>query len=289
MIPLHASALLSAAPLGAAPLTGLGDTFQQTVLSGSMLLAIPVALLAGLISFASPCVLPLVPGYLGYVTGMAGAAPAGPAGPAGRRGAAARGRGLAGIGRSRMLAGVGLFIAGFTLVFVLFGVLAGTLGAALAQWSDVLTRVLGVVVVLMGLAFIGWLPFAQTERRLHVAPRAGLWGAPVLGIVFGLGWAPCIGPTLVAVYALALDEASAGRGALLSVAYCVGLGLPFLLIALGFERSAGALAFLRRHRVTLMRVGGGLLVIVGLALVSGLWGVWTQSLQGLIGGFETVV
>ncbi|MBO1752445.1 cytochrome c biogenesis protein CcdA [Actinotalea sp. BY-33] len=242
-----------------------------------MLLAIPFALIAGLVSFASPCVLPLVPGYLGYVTGMAGGARPGSPG------------GLAAVGRWRMLAGVGLFVAGFTVVFVLFGVLAGSLGAAVNQWSDVLTRVLGLVVVLMGLVFLGWIPFAQRERRLHLAPTAGLWGAPVLGVVFGLGWAPCIGPTLVAVYTLALDEASAGRGAVLSVAYCVGLGLPFLLIALGFERSAGALGFLRRHRVTIMRIGGGVLVLVGLALVSGIWGAWTQSLQGLIGGFRTVV
>ncbi|WP_250448468.1 cytochrome c biogenesis CcdA family protein, partial [Actinotalea sp. C106] len=213
---------------------------------------------------------------------------ASPAPHAAAQPAAAPGR-LADVGRWRMLAGVGLFVAGFTVVFVLFGVLAGSLGAAVNEWSDVLTRVLGLVVVLMGLVFLGWIPFAQRERRLHLAPTAGLWGAPVLGVVFGLGWAPCIGPTLVAVYTLALDEASAGRGAVLSVAYCVGLGLPFLLIALGFERSAGALGFLRRHRVAIMRVGGGVLVLVGLALVSGIWGAWTQSLQGLIGGFRTVV
>ncbi|NTW41855.1 MAG: cytochrome c biogenesis protein CcdA, partial [Cellulomonadaceae bacterium] len=154
---------------------------------------------------------------------------------------------------------------------------------------DVLTRVLGVVVVLMGLVFVGWVPFAQTERRLHVAPTAGLWGAPVLGVVFGLGWAPCIGPTLVAVYTLALDQASAGRGAVLSIAYCVGLGLPFVLIALGLESSTRAMGFLRRHRVAVMRIGGAVLVVVGLALVTGLWGTWTQGLQGLIGGFEPVV
>ncbi|WP_199425010.1 cytochrome c biogenesis CcdA family protein [Actinotalea solisilvae] len=272
----------------------MGDV-TGTVLGGSMLLAVPIAVLAGLVSFASPCVLPLVPGYLGYVTGMAGASRA--SGPADGTGGAPGAAGavatapprLADVRRGRLLAGVGLFVAGFTLVFVLFGVLAGTLGAALAQWSDVVTRVLGVVVVLMGLAFLGWLPFGQRERRLHLAPRAGLWGAPLLGVVFGLGWAPCIGPTLVAVYTLALDGASAGRGAVLSVAYCVGLGLPFLLVALGLERSQRALGFLRRHRVVVMRVGGGVLVAVGLALVTGLWGVWTQSLQGLVGGFETVL
>ncbi len=276
--------------------TVLADV-TDTVLGGSMLLAVPLAVLAGLVSFASPCVLPLVPGYLGYVTGMAGASRS--AGAAGPRTAVAAAQGgaatatatptLADVGRGRLLAGVGLFVAGFTLVFVLFGVLAGSLGAALVQWSDVVTRVLGVVVVLMGLAFLGWLPLGQTERRLHVAPRAGLWGAPLLGVVFGLGWAPCIGPTLVAVYTLALDGASAGRGAVLSVAYCLGLGLPFLLVALGLERSRRALAFLRRHRVAVMRIGGGVLVAVGLALVTGLWGAWTQSLQGLVGGFETVL
>ncbi|WP_043604025.1 cytochrome c biogenesis CcdA family protein [Cellulomonas carbonis] len=256
-----------------------------------MLLAVPFAVLAGLVSFASPCVLPLVPGYLGYVSGMAGS---GADARRGRRGAdGARVPGgvatLSSVARGRVLAGVALFVAGFTVVFVLFGVLAGSLGGLVAQWSDPITRVLGVVVVLMGLVFLGWVPFAQRERRIHLAPTAGLWGAPLLGVVFGLGWAPCIGPTLVAVYTLALDEASAGRGAVLSVAYCLGLGLPFLLIALSLDRSARALRLLRERRVLVMRIGGAVLVVVGLALVSGLWSLWTQSLQGLVGGFETVV
>ena len=288
---------------------GIGEVFGTTVLDGSMLAAVPLAVLAGLVSFASPCVLPLVPGYLGYVSGMAGARAAGAAptgsasagGPPGGLLVAGAGTGAGGtitrpapaslreVGRARMLLGVGLFVAGFTVVFVTFGVLAGSVGAALVQSSDTLSRWLGVVVVLMGLVFVGWVPFAQRERRLHLAPVAGLWGAPLLGVVFGLGWAPCIGPTLVAVYTLALDEASAGRGAVLSVAYCLGLGLPFLLIALGFERSTRALGFLRRHRVAVMRAGGILLVLVGLALVTGVWGWWTQSLQGLIGGFVPVV
>ncbi len=256
--------------------SGIGGSVQETVLSGSMLLALPLAVLAGLVSFASPCVLPLVPGYLGYVTGMAGSSAGGPTR-------------LAQVARSRMLTGVALFIAGFTLVFVLLGVLAGSVGSALVRYSDPITRVLGLVVVLMGLAFAGWVPFAQRERRFHVSPRAGVWGAPLLGVVFGLGWAPCIGPTLVAVYTLALDQASAARGAILSVAYCLGLGLPFLLIALGLERSARLLGVLRRHPVAIMRTGGIVLVLVGLALVTGLWGTWTQSIQGLIGGFEPVV
>lgn len=275
----------TALPLAVLPLAGLGDTFADTVLGGSMLLAVPVAVIAGLVSFASPCVLPLVPGYLGYVTGMSATATTSGHGHRGGAGP----RSLRDVPRRRMLLGVALFILGFTVVFVAFGVLAGSLGTVVARWSDVISRVLGVVVVLMGLVFVGWMPFAQRERRLRLAPTAGVWGAPLLGVVFGLGWAPCIGPTLVAVYTLALDEASALRGATLSVAYCVGLGLPFLLIALGFERSARALTVLRNHRVAVMRTGGVVLVLVGLALVTGLWGAWTQSLQGLIGGFETVV
>lgn len=266
----------------------LGNTFGTAAFSGSMLLAVPVALIAGLVSFASPCVLPLVPGYLGYLGGMTGAA-LGQAG-SGRAGAAGgAGRGTARPGRRRLLLGVGLFVAGFTVVFVALGTLAGSLGAVLGRWEDPMSRVLGVVVILMGVAFMGFIPFLQQDRRVRVSPTAGLWGAPVLGIVFGLGWAPCIGPTLAAVIALSLDGGSAGRGALLSVAYCAGLGLPFVLLALGLQRSARVLGFVRRHRLAIMRIGGAMLIVIGLALVTGLWGAWTQSLQGLIGGFEPVV
>jgi cytochrome c-type biogenesis protein len=271
----------------------IGATFAQAAFSGSMLLAVPVAAVAGFVAFASPCVLPLVPGYLGYLGGMSGATLAGSS----RRratpsdGGAApvtalhpdeAGRSSADVGRTRLLAGVGLFVAGFTVVFVLLGVLAGSVGGVLKDWQDPLTRVLGVVVVLMGLAFMGLVPFLQQDRRVHLSPRAGLWGAPLLGLVFGLGWTPCIGPTLVAITALSLDGGSPARGAVLSVAFCLGLGLPFLLIALGTARSARALALLRRHRLAVMRAGGGLLVVLGLALVSGLWGTWAQWLQGLL-------
>lgn len=297
-------------------LLGIGDTVQATVLDGSLLAALALAVLAGLVSFASPCVLPLVPGYLGYLGGMAGAgrvstagstpaddgAPAHPAddgaptladdgAPVAQASPRTTARPAPGAPARqwRTLAGVALFVAGFTAVFVAFGVLAGSLGAAVVQWSDVITRVLGVVVIAMGLVFVGWIPFAQRQARLRIAPVAGLWGAPVLGVVFGLGWTPCIGPTLVAVYTLALDGGSAGRGAALSVAYCIGLGLPFLLLAAGLDRSARALGFLRTHRLVIMRTGGVLLVLVGLALVTGAWAAFTSSLQGLIGGFETVV
>lgn len=286
-----------AASLALAVPASVQDTVLDTVLSGSMLLAIPVAVAAGVVSFASPCVLPLVPGYVGFVSGLAGglagAQPAG-AGPDAGAGPEAGAEAVRTVApprpsRGRLLAGVGLFVAGFTVVFVALGVLAGSVGAALVTNADVLTRWLGLVVVLLGLVFAGWLPFGQREWRFHLAPTAGLWGAPLLGVVFGLGWAPCIGPTLVAVYTLALDEASAGRGAVLSVAYCVGLGLPFLLVALGVGGSARAVAFLRRHRLAVMRAGGGLLVVIGLALVTGVWGRLTELVQGWVGGFTTVL
>lgn len=257
-------------------LASIGESFATTVFSGSVLLAVPVALLAGLISFASPCVLPLVPGYVGYVSGMAAANAGG-------------GETKPTAGRGRVLAGVALFVSGFTLVFVSLGVLFGVFGQWLQRWDTQIERVLGVVVIVMGLAFMGLLPWFQSDRRLHISPAAGLWGAPLLGIVFGLGWTPCLGPTLTAINALALDGASPARGAVMAVAYCLGLGVPFLMIALGLSSSTTMLAFLRRHRVSIMRIGGGMLVLLGLALVTGLWGQLSTHLQLFISGFETVV
>jgi cytochrome c-type biogenesis protein len=143
--------------------------------------------------------------------------------------------------------------------------------------------------VLLGLGFLGFVPFLERERRIQLRPGAGLLGAPLLGIVFGLGWAPCIGPTLGAVLSLSLDGGSPVRGGILAVAYCLGLGIPFLVLALAFQRSSRALGLLRRHRLLIMRLGGGLLILVGLALVTGLWGTWVHSLQGLISGFEPVL
>ncbi len=249
------------------------SSLGEVIFSGSLLAAAPVALLAGFVSFASPCVLPLVPGYLGYLGGMVGADPAG------------KGSGS----RARLVLGVLGFVAGFTLVFTLATMALTSIGITLFRWQDVITRVLGVLVILLGLAFLGAVPFLQRERRLHVSPRAGVWGAPLLGIVFGLGWAPCVGPTLAAVQSLAVGGADPVRALLLVLLYCFGLGLPFVLVAMGLKSSARMVAFLRRHRLMVMRAGGGLLILLGLALVTGLWSRWALWLQGLIDGFTTVV
>jgi cytochrome c-type biogenesis protein len=249
----------------------VGGIFSDTVLNGSLLLALPVALLAGVVSFLSPCVLPLVPGYLGYVTGLTGVD-------------------LAKQRRGRMVAGIGLFVLGFTVVFVATGAVFGQLGSWLAISSGWLTRVLGIVVVLMGIVFMGGLGIFQREARVHARPPAGLWGAPLLGITFGLGWVPCIGPTLAAVQVLAFsDGPSAYKGALLTFFYCLGLGVPFLLIALGLRRGLGAMAFFKKHRRALQGAGGGLLILVGVLMVSGVWTYWISQLQIWIGTVELPV
>lgn len=242
------------------------------VTSGSLLIAIPIALAAGLVAFLSPCVLPLAPGYVSYMTGLSGAELAEP-----------------GRSNKRVLLGSIGFVLGFSLVFVSFGALFGGLGAALLQYADIINRVLGVVIIAMGLAFMGVIPGMQREWRIHRMPNWGVAGAPILGIVFGLGWTPCIGPTLTAVQSLAFTEASAARGALLAAFYCIGLGLPFIALAVFFTRTARAIAFIRRHYEWVMRIGGGMLVLVGLLLVSGLWTQFTIWLRVMIPGFETVL
>jgi len=252
-------------------IAGIGGSFADTVLSGSLLAALPVALLAGLISFVSPCVVPLVPGYLGYLSSMAGA------------GTGGRGS------RPKLVLGVLLFVLGFTAVFVVLGVAFASLGTRVGEQLDVITRLLGVLVVVMGFVFVGSVPFMQRERRIQLSPKAGLWGAPLLGIVFGLGWTPCIGPTLAAVLTLSLSEATATRGVILAVVYSLGLGLPFIALAVWMERSRSVLAWLRRHREALMRIGGGLLIVLGLLLVTGLWTQITNALQGWIDGFWVAV
>jgi cytochrome c-type biogenesis protein len=264
----------------------VGETVTGLVTDGPLLVAAAVAALAGLISFASPCVLPLVPGYLSYVTGLVGTgarttsaavpAPAGAGGTATQVATPVDERSP----RGRMVLGAVLFVLGFTAVFVAFGALFGGLGRLLIEHQDVITRVMGGVTVVVGLAFLGWLPALQRTKKLAVRPAAGLAGAPLLGVVFGLGWTPCLGPTLSAVNVLAFTEATAGRGALLGVAYCLGLGVPFVLVALGARWAMGATSFLRRHAAAVTRVGGAVLVLVGLLLVTGAWTEMMMWLRG---------
>ncbi|HSV67600.1 MAG TPA: cytochrome c biogenesis protein CcdA [Mycobacteriales bacterium] len=247
---------------------GVGERFAGTVTGGPLLVAAGVAALVGLISFLSPCVLPLVPGYLSYVTGLAGAEASG-----GGTAIAVR------AARARMLAGSALFVLGFTAVFVSYGALFGGLGRAFVEHQRAIERVLGAVTILLGLAFLGAIPGLQREARIHRLPAAGLAGAPLLGVVFGLGWTPCIGPTLGAVQTLAFSSASAVRGALLSTAYCLGLGVPFVLTAFGFRWMVGAVAVVRRHAGWVMRIGGGLLIAVGALLLTGVWDHWMILLR----------
>ncbi|UOY00979.1 cytochrome c biogenesis CcdA family protein [Blastococcus sp. PRF04-17] len=258
----------------------MGETFAGLVADGPLLVAAGVAALVGFISFASPCVLPLVPGYLSYVTGLVGtgAAATTAATPAQGPGSTATAVRTDVVPRARMVLGALLFVLGFTAVFVAFGAAFGGLGRLMLEHQDLLNRIFGVVTVLVGLGFLGWLPFLQRTKRIDARPAAGLAGAPLLGVVFGLGWTPCLGPTLSAVYSLAFSEATATRGALLGVAYCLGLGVPFVLVALGARWAMSATTFLRRHARTVTRVGGAVLVLVGLMLLTG---AWTELMQWL--------
>ncbi|MEI2811776.1 MAG: cytochrome c biogenesis protein CcdA [Nocardioides sp.] len=251
------------------------EWFRATADSGTLLLAIPVAVIAGLISFFSPCVIPLVPGYLSYATGLSGAQLAsGDANPP----------------RGRMIAGSSLFVLGFTAVFVAWGVLFGAVGAWLVTWQRPITIVLGLLTILLGLVFMGVVPLFQRDVRIHAVPAVGLAAAPMLGAIFALGWTPCVGPTLGVIYSLAANEATAGRGALLSAFYALGLGLPFLLAGLAYQRALSAFAVIRRHQAWVMRAGGLMLVAVGVALVTGWWDYAVQWLQyRFIGSFETSV
>lgn len=237
----------------------MGDQFAGIAQSGPLLLAVAVAAIAGLVSFLSPCILPLVPGYLSYVTGLVGAD---------LDAALHRPTGAA---RSRLALGVLGFIAGFTAVFTLMGIFASSVGVALRGHERVIQVVAGVLIIGLGLAFAGLIPGLQREWRIHRLPAAGLASAPVLGAVFAISWVPCIGPTLGVVLTLAATEGSAGRAATLTIAYCLGLGLPFLAFAIGFRRLIGLRQAVRRHNAWVTRVGGLMLVLVGLALVTGAW------------------
>jgi cytochrome c-type biogenesis protein len=237
-------------------------------LSGGLLLGAPVAIAAGALSFASPCVLPLVPGYLGYVGGVD------------RAGADTK---------RRMVLGAALFVLGFSLVFVLTSVVFGTAGYFLLRWQDAITRIAGVLVIVLGVVFIGGLGPMQRRLAPEWRPRAGLIGAPVLGAVFAVGWTPCVGPMLATIQTLALSGGSLGTAALLAVCYSVGLGLPFVLLALGFGWATGAVRVLRRHIRAINLAGGALLVVVGVLMLTGVWNLAVTALQASIGGYVSPI
>jgi cytochrome c-type biogenesis protein len=238
----------------------LASGFSDTVTDGSLLPAAGVALLVGVLGFLSPCVLPLVPGYLSYVAGLAGADQR-----AGRQ--------------RRMLLGALLFVLGFTAIFVATGALFGTLGSTIAVHHLALERAFGALTIVMGFVFLGRFSPLQREIKLHRLPPAGLLGAPLLGLTFGLAWTPCLTPTFGAVYALAASQATAGRGALLSAVYCLGLGVPFLLVALGLGWVSGALRVIRRHGRLVSQIGGAILIVMGILLLTGTWDHWMNELR----------
>lgn len=234
---------------------------QYLVADGQLLVASLIAIAAGFVSFLSPCVLPLVPGYLAYV----------------------------GANSRRPVIGAVLFVAGFTAITVLFLAAAGTVGIWLLEWESVITRVMGVFVIAMGFVFIGMFGFMQRQVKPRFKPRLGLAGAPVLGAVFAIGWTPCMGPVLTVIMGLSLQQGSVGRAVVLALAYCLGLGIPFILAAFGFGWMTRTMTFFKRHIRAVNLIGGSLLILIGLLMVTGLWSKMMYAFQAVIDGFVPAI
>lgn len=239
----------------------------DAILGGQLLVAVPIALAAGLVAFLSPCVLPIVPGYLGLVTSLAG--------DKGSRG--------------RVLLGVALFIAGFTLVFVLGTFVVGASSEFLIRYRDLIIPVLGVVLIVLGIVFVGGLGLLQRMWKPQQLRKGSLWAAPLVGVGFAVGWTPCMGPTFAAIAVLALDSGTAWQGALLGLVYALGLGIPFLLIALGFGWASRSVAWVKRHIRAINIAGGVLLMLLGVLMVTGLWTMASNAMQGWVSGVVTIL
>jgi cytochrome c-type biogenesis protein len=239
------------------------DFFVEQIFSGVLVTAFPFAVIAGVISFLSPCVLPLVPGYLSFAAGFS-------------------------VSRGKVLLGSFLFVLGFSAVFVSFGAVFGGLGNTLSAHEEFISRILGVVTIFLGFIFYGRFPFSPTIRP-KMRTTGGLLGAPLLGVLFGIGWTPCIGPALAAVQTLAFQESSAVRGAVLSFGYCLGLGLPFILSGLFMDKSAKLRSIIYRRGDVISKIGGVFLIAIGVLEVLGLWSQLMNSMRSLISDFIPVV
>ena len=239
------------------------DFFVNQLFEGFLLTAFPLALLAGLISFVSPCVLPLVPGYLAFAAGFSNS-------------------------RGKVLLGSTLFVLGFSTLFISYGALFGELGSRIATNEETITQFLGGFTILMGVIFLGAFPFMPTLKP-RISTSGGLIGAPILGFLFGVGWTPCIGPALASVQALAFQESSATRGAILSFGYCIGLGLPFIATGLYLDKSEPLRRFLVKRGGLISKVGGALLILIGALQLFGLWTDLMISLRSLISEFTPVI
>jgi len=241
----------------------MSDFFVDQIFSGVLIAALPFAFIAGLISFLSPCVLPLVPGYLSFAAGFS-------------------------VSRGKVFLGSFLFVLGFSLVFVSYGAIFGGLGNTLSAQEEIISRVLGVVTIFLGFIFYGRFPFSPTIRP-KMRTTGGLVGAPLLGVLFGIGWTPCIGPALAAVQTLAFQESSALRGAILSFGYCLGLGLPFILSGLFLDKSTKLRSIIYRRGYLISKIGGIFLIAIGILQVLGIWSQMMISIRSLISDFIPVI